>query len=235
MKPSAPMYRILIFLTLVFAGTAVAQKNETAFGSIIYHADGRRTERQKMGGSDQWREVTYNKNNVCETARVYWLDKQGRLMRGEIYDGKGNLKATTWYIYDKKTGQRVEERMFSAHNPKRPIRRLFYPGVFKDPRYANRITAFTYDPDDPEARPREVTDRKIRTYEPISESNKDDFEPGVPTGRSGTAPAVPSVAPPPMENPAANRTQGAASGGGKGSADRPAKRSFLLPQRQRKP
>jgi hypothetical protein len=108
-----------------------------------------------------------------------------------IYDGKKNVLGSMYYGYDSATDQIVEERLFNAKG--NIIRRLFYPGALKDPRFAKRFVAFNYDPDNPAAKP--VADTKdVKPVRPVEQA-QDSFDPGTPMGK-GPAPSLHGAAKP---------------------------------------
>lgn len=189
-KPIRFLSPLCFFLAVVLSPVAAPSfagaqdKKYGAFGSTILHRDGSRTERQKMGDSNQIREVTYNKDSVCIQSRLFIVDNQGNLRNGVLWDGRGNRLGSTSYIYHQTTGQLLEERLFN--NKGQIVRRLFYPGALNDPRYANRMVAFTYDPNvAPEKqKPRETT-QNVKPIAPVTEA-QDEFDPSLPTGDSGS-------------------------------------------------
>lgn len=154
------------------------EKRIEAYGKVFYHNDGQRTETQKMGNSDLIREETYDKNNILTAIREFKVNSKGQLMTGYIRDGKGNPLASTVYTFDERTGQPLEEIMYNKHG--KLVRRLFYPGVLKDPRFAKRTVAFTYDPSIPEDRGK-LVQGKVKPIVPVTR-DEDEFEPGLPLG-----------------------------------------------------
>lgn len=194
---------LLLSLTLAaFAagspGAARAQeKRIEAYGTKLLHRDGSRTETQKMGDSMQIRQETFDKNNVLIQIRVFQLDTLGRHRQGIIWDGRKNPLASIDYIYNESTGKMSEERM---HNVKgKVIRRLFYPGAFpNDPRYANRIVAFNFDPERPDDKGTEVKG-EVKPIAPLK-SAEDEFDPSIP-GATALPSASAAAAPAPGEKP----------------------------------
>jgi hypothetical protein len=118
---------------------------------IHYHRDGTRTESIKDGTGTRIKEKTYSENSILSFVREFETDSKGRLRNGVIYDGRKNVLGSMVYGYDATTDQIVEERLFNAKG--QIIRRLFYPGALKDPRFTKRFVAFNYDPDNPDAKP----------------------------------------------------------------------------------
>ena len=210
-----PPLFVLTALALAAAMPRAAgeDKRVEAFSRIHYHRDGTRTESVKDGTGTRITEKTYNENSVLTYVREFETDSKGRLRNGVIRDGKRNPLGSMYYGYDPTTDQIVEERLFNAKG--RLIRRLFYPGVLKDPKFSKRFVAFNYDPDNPDAKP--VADTtNVKPVRPVEQS-QDSFDPGTPMGQ-GPAPSL-HAAPKPS-NP---ETRPAGSG-----------RSFL-PQRRPAP
>ncbi len=114
---------------------------------IIEHKDGTRTEVESDAARSQTTETTYSKSGERIAKRVFYNDKQGRPRQAVIYDGNGKPLGLILFGYDKTTGERIEERQYNKDA--KLIRRLFYPGALKDPKYAGRFVAFTYDRDAP--------------------------------------------------------------------------------------
>lgn len=197
-------FRLLLILPL-FAAAARAQsgKQVGAYSRIFQHLDGTRTESFKHGDKNTIEELTY-KNNILHCKRVFMTDSKGRNRQGVIYDAKLNPLGSILFGYDPTTDQLVEERQFNKDG--KLIRRLFYPGSLKEPEFARRFVAFTYDPDDPGAKG-VLVKAPVRPTRPV-ESNQDEFEPGIPInpGSSGTrASAPPATAPGQPAVPAVRR------------------------------
>ncbi len=169
---------------LMMAGAAPAGQKVEAYGKVFYHNNGQRTETQKMGNSNQIREETYDKNDVLTAVRVFQTDSKGRLRNGVIYDGRKNPVGSTRYSFDPQTDQPIEEQLFNKEG--KLVRRLFYPGALKDPRYAKRTVAFSFDPNKP-ADLGKVVEGKVKPIVPVTQ-NEDEFEPGLPTGTAAPTP-----------------------------------------------
>jgi hypothetical protein len=181
---------LLLLMVPAFPCPAEDKRIE-AFSRIHYHRDGTRTESLKDGTGTRIKEKTYNENSVLVFVREFETDSKGRLRNGVIYDGKKNVLGSMYYGYDSATDQIVEERLLNARG--RIIRRLFYPGALKDPRFAKRFVAFNYDPDNPEAKP--VADTKdVKPVRPVEQA-QDSFDPGTPMGK-GPAPSLHGAAKP---------------------------------------
>lgn len=175
----------LILLMVPAIPCSAEDKRIEAFSRIHYHRDGTRTESLKDGTGTRIKEKTYNENSVLVFVREFETDSKGRLRNGVIYDGKKNVLGSMYYGYDSTTDQIVEERLLNARG--RMVRRLFYPGALKDPRFAKRFVAFNYDPDNPGAKP--VADTKdVKPVRPVEQA-QDSFDPGTPMGK-GPAPSL---------------------------------------------
>jgi hypothetical protein len=114
-----------------------------------------------------------------------------------------NAMGVILYGYDKTTDQLVEEQQYNKSG--RLVRRLFYPGALKDPKYANRFVAFTFDPDDPKANPVQDTTTPATPTRPV-QADQDEFEPGIPLG-----PGAPAARQPAPVTPARPATRQPAS------------------------
>ena len=169
---------LLAFPLLLAVQPASATQKVEAYGKVFYHNNGQRTETQKMGNSNEIREETYDKNNVLSAVRVFQVNTKGQLLHGVIYDGRKNPVGSTRYAFDPQTGQPIEEQLFNREG--KLVRRLFYPGALKDPRYAKRTVAFSFDPNKP-ADLGKVVEGKVKPIIPVTQ-NEDEFEPGLPTG-----------------------------------------------------
>lgn len=168
-----------MMLLLAAAGVTCAQQAAPdALSRIFKHKDGKRTETQKMGGSNKIQEWVYDKNSVLCGSRLFNLDEKGRILNSMIYDGKRNAVGSTTNKFDPQTGRMLSEEMRDAKG--RKIRELFYPGALKDPRNAKKMIAFSFDPDQPKAAAKQVAG----VVQPIvpTTKNEEEFEPGLPQG-----------------------------------------------------
>jgi len=187
------MKALVCLLLLGAAPAAFAQvKPVEALARIYKHNDGTRTETKKDGDKNEIHEKTF-RNNILYIRRVFYCDSKGRTRMGVVFDGSNNPLGTIVYGYDKATDQLMEEQQYNKDA--KLIRRLFYPGSLKDPRYANRYVAVNIDPNDKEQPKWETAN--VRPTRPV-ESDQDEFTPGIPLGTgapSVTQPAA-SAAPP---------------------------------------
>ena len=191
-------------------GLAQGSKKYEAISRIYKHNDGTRTETRKDGDKNEIHESTF-RNNVLICKRVFYCDTKGRTRQGVIYDGRLHPLGSILYGYDKNTDQLVEEQQYNKDG--KLVRRLFYPGALKDPRYANRYVAFTFDPNDPKANP-VAEAAPAKPTRPV-DSEQEEFEPGIPLGtgaQSATAPAATTSTPTP-------------------AAARPPRQRFLAPRK----
>lgn len=179
-----PILPALLFLS---GGAALAQQEAIqAYGKKFFHRDGQRTETQKMGDSLTVKQETYSKDDVLTEIRVFRVDDQGRPVSGVLFDGRQNKRGAMSYHYDPNTHQLMWEELKNREG--KLIRRLFYPGALKDPRYAKRIVAFSYDPQKEEnaQQPTEVKGA-AQPIMPVTQSGGD-FEPGVAQGTAAPTP-----------------------------------------------
>jgi len=202
------MKSLACMLVLTLASTAFAQgaKPIEAMSRIYKHKDGTRTETRKDGDKNEIHESTF-RNNILICKRIFYCDTKGRTRQGVIYDGRMHPMGTILYGYDRTTDQLVEEQQYNKGG--KLVRRLFYPGALKDPKYANRYVAFTFDPNDPKSQPVQDTTQPAVPTRPV-ESDQDEFEPGIrigPGGASSLKPAAPAPATPATPAPAAPGTQ----------------------------
>ena len=174
----------LILLLLPTGQYAHAQKNVEAMSRVYHHNDGTNTTTVKDGDKNRIDEFTYNQNHILVCKREFITDKKGRWRKGYIFDGKLNPKGSIDFGYDPATDQLVEERQYNQDG--KLIRRLFYPGVLKDPRFGNHPVALIYNPNDQKAQP--VMDRgEVTPTRPVDRDLKE-FTPGIPLGRGAPAP-----------------------------------------------
>lgn len=183
---------------VVLAGMAPAQQQgPDALSRIFKHNNGQRTETQKMGGSNEITESVFDRNNILCGVRVFRLNSKGQILHGVIYDGKKHPLGSTRNQFDPQTGQMLKEELYNQDGKK--VRELYYPGSLKDPRFAHRMVAFTFDPSKPKAAPKEVAG-KVQPIVPVTK-DEDEFEPGLPQG---------TRAPTAQEAASRERTSGAA-------------------------
>lgn len=200
------MKSFVCMLLLSLAAPAFSQgaKPIEAMSRIYKHKDGTRTETRKDGDKNEIHESTF-RNNILICKRTFYCDTKGRTRRGVIYDGRMQPLGSIHYGYDRTTDQLLEEMQFNKGG--KLVRRLFYPGALKDPKYANRFVAFTFDPRDPKSQPVQDTTQPAVPTRPV-EGDQDEFTPGIPIGPGGASsfsqaspaqatPAAPAAAPAP--------------------------------------
>ena len=78
----------------------------------VYHADESYTESVQDVTVREQREVTYSPQKVVIAKKVYLLDDKGQPLQGNVYDGKGVLKARVQFNYDD-FGRLSDERMYN--------------------------------------------------------------------------------------------------------------------------
>lgn len=169
---------------MLAAPASAQQQGPDALSRVFKHNNGQTTHTQKMGGSNQIREMVYDKNKVLCAQRLFTLDSQGRILNGRIADGKNTPIGSTVNTFDPQTGQMLQETLYNAKG--QPVRLLFYPGALKDPKYSKRMVAFNLDPGAPKAAPREVQGR-VQPIVPVTK-DEDEFEPGLPQGTAAPKP-----------------------------------------------
>ncbi|MES2706661.1 MAG: hypothetical protein V4726_08670 [Verrucomicrobiota bacterium] len=158
------------------------QKPVAVFG----HSNGWRTETRKTEDSSRVRQDTYNKDNVLAEVRIFKVDGEGRLKNGVIYDGRQNPVGSTRYSYDPHSNQLLMEELYNKNGIL--ARKLYYPGALKDPEFAKRMVAFSFDPQ--KRNPREVEiEGPVQPIVPVS-GNGGEF---IPEAGAGRAP-IPSAA-----------------------------------------
>lgn len=177
-------FLLLSSLVLGFAAAAPAQQPVEAYGRIFYHRDGQCTMTQKMGDSSSVRQDTYNKDKILTEVRVFKVDEAGHLRNGVIYDGRKNPIGSTKYTYDPSSSQLLVEELYDKNG--HLVRRLYYPGALKDPRFAKRMVAFSFDPEKPSAKEVEIKG-PVKPIVPVTQ-NGEAFEPGVSQGAAAPTP-----------------------------------------------
>jgi beta-lactamase regulating signal transducer with metallopeptidase domain/biopolymer transport protein ExbD len=110
---------------------------------VIHHKNGTMTESVRSG--DEIHERTLNAAGELIAKRVFYLDGRGRKRQAVIYDGNMSPLGTLLFGYDNERDELVEEQQYNKDG--KLVRRLFYPGALKDPKYAGRFVAFTFDRD----------------------------------------------------------------------------------------
>ncbi|MDB6136539.1 MAG: hypothetical protein JWM59_4782 [Verrucomicrobiales bacterium] len=179
-------FPILPALLLLSGGASLAQEAIQAYGKKFFHRDGQRTETQKMGNSLIVRQETYSKDDILTEIREFTVDDQGRPLSGRLFDGRQNKRGTMSYHYDPNTRQLMWEELKNRDG--KLVRRLFYPGALKDPRYAKRIVAFSYDPQKGESaeQPMEIKGT-VQPIMPVTQSDGE-FQPGIAQGTAAPTP-----------------------------------------------
>lgn len=102
-------FTLLVAPVLVAQGTAPQIKARTA-----YHTDGTYTESIQDPFTREQRETTYNAQKVKIAERVYLLNERGVPVQGNVYDGRGQLKARVQVLFDS-FGRTSEQRMMNLN------------------------------------------------------------------------------------------------------------------------
>lgn len=76
----------------------------------VYHTDGTYTESVQDPFTREQRETTFNAQKVKIAERVYLLNERGVPVQGNVYDGRGQLKARVQILFDS-FGRTSEQRM----------------------------------------------------------------------------------------------------------------------------
>ena len=149
LSPPAPERKRRIIIPRPAQDDTAGERQPGNYSRIFQHKDGTRTESLRKNGT--LRESTYDRNGERVGARVFIFDKDGQPRQAVTYDGKMIPLGTIQFGYDPRTGALVEERHFNAKA--KLVRRVFYHGALKQPEYAGKFVAFTYDPENPRAKP----------------------------------------------------------------------------------
>lgn len=97
---------LLPAVTLIHAqGSAPQIKART-----VYHTDGTYTESVQDPFTREQRETTFNSQKVKIAERIYLLNERGVPVQGNVYDGRGQLKARVQILFDS-FGRTSEQRM----------------------------------------------------------------------------------------------------------------------------
>lgn len=102
-----PALSLSIAPLLAAQGTAPQIKARTA-----YHTDGTYTESIQDPFTREQRETTYSAQKVKIAERVYLLNERGQPVQGNVYDGRGQLKARVQVLFDS-FGRTSEQRMMN--------------------------------------------------------------------------------------------------------------------------
>jgi len=137
--------------------SSIPQENEKdqPLKMILQGKDGSRREVVRDEARNEITDTSFQGDEIV-TRGVFYTDKKGRLRRAAFFDGRSRPLGTVLYGHDRATGEPVEEQHFNKTG--KLIRRVFYPGALKDPKYAGRYVAFIYDSDNPKAQPVEDTE-----------------------------------------------------------------------------
>ncbi len=100
------------FLGLCWLVFVPALSGQGIVGRTIYHQDKSRTESLTNPEIREMTESTYTADNVLTVKKVFLLNEKGEPLRGNVYDGRGNLVARAECLYDE-LGRRKEDRLMN--------------------------------------------------------------------------------------------------------------------------
>lgn len=175
--------RITIALTLLVApalaaqGTAPQIKARTA-----YHTDGTYTESIQDPFTREQRETTYSAQKVKLAERVYLLNERGQPVQGNVYDGRGQLKARVQVLFDS-FGRTSEQRMMNLNGE------VYQRIIFEYDAKGKALPAksINYNVAQPDMKPAAI-DLTGQGQLP----NPLDRTQGAPTGQQGNVPMLPA-------------------------------------------
>jgi len=108
MKPASA---VLLFAFAINA-YAIDYKGALQNARTVYHADGTYTESVQDTIIREQNEVTYSAQKVVIAKKKYALNDKGQPLHGNIYDGRGELKARAQFLYDS-FDRLTEQRMMN--------------------------------------------------------------------------------------------------------------------------
>jgi hypothetical protein len=105
---------ILLPCLVIAAQTLVIASNAPSYfnARTVYHGDGTYTESQQDLTTRTQKETTYNAQKVVVARKEYLLNTAGQPVHGNIYDGRGSLKARAQFLFDE-FGRMSEQRMLN--------------------------------------------------------------------------------------------------------------------------
>ncbi len=121
-----------LLATLVFTlstapavvGQSVSERREgNAWVRTVMHEDGTRTVSKKDDTVKEIEKWTMSADNVLLMRSIFQTDKDGKFVRGQVFDSRGNLLYVSDFIYDS-MGRQLEERVVDARGV--PVRRLIF-------------------------------------------------------------------------------------------------------------
>jgi hypothetical protein len=111
--PMRRFFSITLASAAIVTGPVVAQSNAPQIKArTAYHTDGTYTESIQDPFTREQRETTYNAQKVKIAERVYLLNERGVPVQGNVYDGRGQLKARVQVLFDA-FGRTSEQRMMN--------------------------------------------------------------------------------------------------------------------------
>jgi hypothetical protein len=125
----------------ILSSPAALAQDEKLVVQAIIHNDGSRTISKSDTSLRELQEVSYDRQDILITRRIFSLDSMGRALAGVIYDGSNRVLARVQFGFDD-LGRMIEER---TTNPQGGvIRRLIYQYDQRGTRL--RPVAYNYDP-----------------------------------------------------------------------------------------
>jgi hypothetical protein len=127
MKSARSLFALLIFslaTTSAAVGQSVSERREgNAWVRTVMHDDGTRTVSKKDDTVKEIEKWTMSEDNVLLMRSIFQTDKDGKFVRGQVFDSRGNLLYVSDFIYDS-MGRQLEERVVDARGV--PVRRLIF-------------------------------------------------------------------------------------------------------------
>jgi hypothetical protein len=210
-RPLFAEMKSMLFLAVCLSGlltTSAAATGVPSWGREVIHykvnpqngAEERTgsTESESDPGKNMLTQITKDARGVVIARREFIMDSKGRIRRGAIWDGKGNLQGRTEYGFD--GYDRInEERMFHASG--RLIRRMLFKYDATSRRLVDKF--LTWNPKDPYGKLVESTPGKDDVpLLPVQKSDKELPGYGIPQFRGldaapdqPTAPTTPPAPP----------------------------------------
>jgi len=145
---------LCLLLFPVLAQASGWSRQGGAWSRIVEHKNGSHTYSKQDITTKTLTEWTKDPAGILTKKRLFSLDKRSRPRLAYLYDGRENLLARTEYLYDE-YDELKEERLYNTRG--QLLRRLIYGlqngGIRSVP------VAFTYDPENPDAKPVRSTER----------------------------------------------------------------------------
>ena len=107
------VFAAAFFASLVSA-SAIDYRGAAQSARTVYHTDGTYTESVQDVSLREQNEVTYSAQKVVIARKKYALNEKGQQLHGNIYDGRGELKARAQFFYDS-FDRMTEQRMINLN------------------------------------------------------------------------------------------------------------------------